>query len=143
MLPERGSARTRLPSPMCDNGGSNYPGASASRERSTEEPVAESKSQDALTMSLEYCLRLSTPCSVGTATPSDATCICRMFRPRAGRAAYCCLVRLRGNRISGRVDGSLVAGHSRSSLPQRRSNFAHRTARYLATKHHCIGKSMK
>src|SRR5688500_5123651 len=31
------------------------------RERSTEEPVAESESQDALTMSLEYCWEVISP----------------------------------------------------------------------------------
>src|SRR4051794_31669152 len=54
--------------------------------------------------------KLSTPCSTGTRTRRDATCICPMFQP---------VIRIMetansledGNHRSNEADGSVVAGH--------------------------------
>ncbi|KAF7903622.1 uncharacterized protein EAF01_006671 [Botrytis porri] len=64
---------------------------------------------------------LSTLCFVSTVTQLDVMFICRtsLGVPSAVTTSVCCGC---GNRISGKADGSLGAGRSKSSLPWLLSN---------------------
>src|SRR5947207_12778167 len=65
--------------------------------------------------------RLSTPCFAGTATRLDAMSIYRMFLALPSIPTRS-LTHGRGNQISGKADGLLGVGHSKSFLLRPRSN---------------------
>jgi hypothetical protein len=71
--------------------------------------------------------RLSTPCFAGTATRLDAISIYRMFQALSSTPKRI-LTRGRGNQISGKANGLLEVGHSKSFWPLVRSNSSRKNA---------------